>query len=90
MEMFGHFVLTIFYFCCIAVHIAVGAQRFPTVLTHAALRAPTRMTDNFSEALCIKIFNETFHNLHQLINCVLLSFVDLVGDHRPQSQIKTC
>ena len=64
-------------------HITVGAQRFPAVLSHAAFRAPTRMTDNFSEALCIKIFNETFDNLLQLISCVLLSLVDLVGDHRP-------
>ena len=58
MKMVGHFVLTIFHFCCIAVHIAVGAQRFPTVLSNAALRTPTRMTGNFLEALCIKIFNE--------------------------------
>ena len=47
MKMFGHFVLTIFHFCCIVVHIAVGAQRFPTVLSNAALRAPTHMTGNF-------------------------------------------
>ena len=70
MKMFGHFVLTIFHFCCIAVHIAVSAQRFPTVLSHTALRAPTRLTGNFSETLCIKIFNKTFHNLLQFINCV--------------------
>ena len=70
MKMFGHFVLTIFHFCCIDVHIAIDTQRFPTVLSNAALRAPTRMTGNFSEALCIKIFNETFHSSLQIINCV--------------------
>ena len=89
MKMFGHFVLTIFHFCCIVVHIAVGAQRFPTVLNNTAFRAPTHMTGNFSEALCIKILNETFHSSLQIINCVSLSFVDLVGVHRPQSQGNT-
>ena len=88
MKMFGHSVLTSSHLCCIVVQITVRAQRFPAVLSHAALRAPTRMTGNFSETLCIKIFNETFNNLLQLISCVLLSFVDLVGDHRPQTQDK--
>ena len=45
MKMFGHFVLTTFHSYCIALHITVGAQRFPTVLSNAALRAPTRVTD---------------------------------------------
>ena len=57
-------------------------SEIPCVLSHASLRAPTRMKGNFSETLCIKIFNETFNNLLQLISCALLSFVDLVGDHR--------